>query len=254
MPSMHETEEKIIKAPFMASKKKQLMSDEELDSFYEKLREYYLDLPYDRTKVALEELNYRDISKPFRFFANFKKTVVLNANRIKTKQPTIYTSNHIGSYDQFYITKLLVNTPLHYLVKTKVTNWLVRWNLVYKPTGVVVVDTNSISSWQQAKARLIQYLLHGGNVFIFAEGSRRGEDNIGEFSSGVAQIAQESGVNVCTMALKNTYKLFSKKPIICAGELITVGPREDIKIATDRIKASVISAYNEIVEYERKHR
>jgi len=247
---MHEIETKTNKAPFMTAKKKQSATDEEIETFYSTLREYYLNLPYDRTKVALEELNYRDIARISAFIATLKRTKVLNKERIISQKSAIYTSNHIGSYDQFYIPKLLKKIPLHYLVKDKVTKWPVRWNLVYKPTGVVVVDTTNLSSWLKAKTVLTQYLLHGGSVFMFAEGSRRGEDNMGDFNPGIAQIAQDTGRSVCTLAIKNTVSIFSRKPIICAGEVFTVDPREDIRIATERIKNGVYSAYNEILEYE----
>ena len=145
---------------------------------------------------------------------------------------------------------LLKNTPIHYLVKKKVTTWLIRWRLLYKPTGAVVIDTNSVASWKTAKEKLIQHLLNESSVFMFAEGSRRGEDNIGQFSSGLAQVAQESGAKVCALALKNTYKLSSRQPIVCAGETLSIGPRENIKEATARIKSSVLNAYNEILAYE----
>jgi len=240
----------IAKPPFLSTKKRMLASDSELDSFYNALHSYYLSLPYDRTKVALEEINYRDIARLSLLFAQLKGTTVLNGDRLTKQNRMIYTANHIGSFDQFYIPKLLGCTPLHYLVKKKTTTWLVRWNLIYKPTGVVVVNQEEIASWQQAKAKLIQYLLHGGNVFIFAEGSRRGEDNIGEFSNGVAQIAQESGCAVSTLAIKNTYRLSSKNPIVCAGETFSVGRRDDIREATKQIRAGVVNAYNEILDYE----
>jgi 1-acyl-sn-glycerol-3-phosphate acyltransferase len=243
--------ESLAKPPFLPTRKRKTTSDSELESFYGALRDYYLGLPYDRMKVALEEINYRDIARVSLFFAKLKRTVALNGDRIKNKYGMIYTANHIGSFDQFYITKLLGYTPLHYLVKKKTTTWLVRWNLIYKPTGVVVVEQDNIASWQQAKAKLIQYLLHGGNVFVFAEGSRRGEDNMGEFSTGIAQIAQESGCAVCTLAMKNTYRLFSKNPVVCAGETFSVGRREDIREATKRIRAGVVEAYNEILAYEK---
>jgi 1-acyl-sn-glycerol-3-phosphate acyltransferase len=240
------------KPPFMPSKKKLTVSNDELKAFYRNLREYYLNLPYDRMKVALEEISYRDITKFTRAFARIKQTTVLHKERIEGIHSTIYTANHIGSFDQFYVSLALGNIPLHYLVKKKVTTWPLRWNIIYKPTGAVVVDQESITSWQQAKAKLIQYLLHRGNVFIFAEGSRRGENNMGEFSSGVAQIAQEAGVNVCTLALKNTFKLSSKKPIVCVGETFSVSPREDLKEATRRVKSGVVNAYNKILVYEKE--
>jgi 1-acyl-sn-glycerol-3-phosphate acyltransferase len=135
-------------------------------------------------------------------------------------------------------------------VKDKVIKWLVRWHLIYKPTGVAVVELDNFKSWNNAKSKLIQYLLNGSKVFIFAEGSRQGENNIGEFNAGIAQVAQEAGVSIGTLAIKNTVSLFSKKPVICAGETFTIDPREDLKEATARIKSGVLSAYNEILSYE----
>jgi 1-acyl-sn-glycerol-3-phosphate acyltransferase len=140
------------------------------------------------------------------------------------------------------------------LVKKKVTTWPIRWNLIYKPTGVVVVEHDSMNSWKQAKTEIIQYLLHGHNVFIFAEGSRRGENNMGNFNPGIAQIAQEVGVSVCTLAIKNTSRLIMKKPVICAGEAFLVDPREDIRTATERVRIGVVNAYEEILNYERERK
>lgn len=245
------SEEQYDKPPFLQSNKKLSATDGELDAYYLSLCEYYFNLPYNRMKVSQQEVKYRTIARIARLFSTLRNTVVLNEKRVVSHHHTIYTANHIGSFDQFYITKLLGYTPLHYLVNEKVTTWPIRWNLIYKPTGVVVVNQQSMASWRDAKTKLTQYLLHGGNVFIFAEGSRRGEDNVGKFSSGIAQIAQETGCNVCTLALKNTSKVFtSKVPFVCVGETFTVGLREDIREATERIKTSVLSAYDEILAYE----
>jgi 1-acyl-sn-glycerol-3-phosphate acyltransferase len=238
--------------PFMSSKKKLSASDDELTAFYNELRKYHLRLSYDREKVAREERGYGRNTMFSRLFARLKRTTVLHTERIPNHQSVIYTANHIGSFDQFYISLALKKIPLHYLVKEKVTTWPIRWNVVYKPTGVVVVDPESMTSWQQAKAKLVQYLLNGSNVFIFAEGSRRGENNIGNFSSGVAQIAQETGNNVCTLAMKNTLGLFSPRPIVCVGDSFSVSPRESLKEATIRIKSGVVNAYNEILTYEKE--
>jgi len=246
--------EKIMKPlnnmPFMPSKKKAVASSESLKAFYKDLHDFYLSLPYDKNKVMVEETRYRRIANLAMLFARLKGTKALHEERIYNDQTLIYTANHIGSFDQFYLTTVLESTPIHYLVKKKVTKWIIRWRFLYKPTGVVIIDTDSASSWKKAKEKLIQYLLNGSSVFIFAEGSRRGEDNIGKFSSGLAQIAQESGVKVCTLAPKNTYKLFSRNPIVCVGETFSIGPREDIKEATECIKSGVLRAYNEILTYE----
>jgi 1-acyl-sn-glycerol-3-phosphate acyltransferase len=241
-----------LKPPTMLSKKRMTSSDEELTDFYTKLRDYHMNLEYDSERVARTQKYYKVVARICRFLSRMKRTGVLNVDKIitDTSMPMIYTSNHIGSFDQFYIPSLLGDMPLHYLVKNKVTSWPVRWNLIYKPTGVVVIDTENLRSWSYARAKLIQYLLHGNNVFIFAEGSRRGENNIGDFNPGIAQVAQDAGVKVQTLAIKNTSKLFFNKPIVCGGETFTIDPREDLKHATERIKIGVIDAFNEILKYE----
>ena len=60
---MHEAEKQQSRAPFISLKKRQSATDEELTEFYEKLHDYYLNLPYDRMMVALEEMNYRDTAR-----------------------------------------------------------------------------------------------------------------------------------------------------------------------------------------------
>jgi len=238
--------------PFMPSRKRLSASDEELASFYKSLREYYASTSFDVDKAERQGKYYKRVAQICRIFAKLKGVTVLHGKRATDKNPLIYTANHIGSYDQFYIPSLLGIEPMHYLVKKKVAEWPIRWNLIYKPTGAIVVDLDSMSSWQQAKAIIARYLQLGKRVFIFAEGSRRGEDNMGKFSSGVAQIAQEMGVDVGTLAIKNCVRLFSQRPIVCMGETFSIGARENLKEATERIREGVVSAYNEILAYEKE--
>ena len=242
------------KPPFLPSRKRKTVSDSELESFYSALREYYLGLPYNNERIIRYEHNYQGIARIACVFTSMKGITVLHKDRLESSQAMIYTSNHVGSYDQFFVPAALGKTALHYLVKNKVSKWYVRWNLLYKPTGVVLVEPENMKSWNYAKAELMQYILHDSKVFIFAEGSRRGENNIGGFNPGIAQIAQEAGQNICTLAIKNTASLLSKNPVICVGETVTVSPREDIRAATERIKTGVVNAYNEILEYENEYR
>jgi len=207
--------------------------------------------PFDGLQATKEQNYYQKMAKISRFYARLKRTKVLHKERINDESATIYTANHIGSYDQFFISLLLDKTPLHYLVKDKVTTWPLRWNLIYKPTGVVVVASGKPGSWEQAKEKLVQYLRHGNSAFIFAEGSRRGENNIGDFKPGIVQVAQEAGVSVKTLAIKNTSKFLLKNPIVCAGETVSIGPEDDLRATAERIKAGVVSAYNEILAYEK---
>jgi len=241
------------KPPFLSSNKKQIISDDELANFYISLQEFYRELTYDAVQVQKEEIYYKKVAYLSRLFSKLKGLEILHSERIENSPAMIYTSNHIGSYDQFYISSILGQCPLHYLVKDKVTKWLVRWNLIYKPTGVVVVEIDNFRSWSKAKSKPIQYLLNGSKVFIFAEGSRRGESNMGDFNPGIAQVAQEAGVSVGTLAMKNTSGLFSGKPVICVGETFAISPRENLKEATQRIKSGVLNAYDEILQHENKN-
>jgi 1-acyl-sn-glycerol-3-phosphate acyltransferase len=239
----------------ISNKKKQSMTDEELGQYYDNLRQYYFCLPFDKEKVKKSSKKYRQFSMFCNLFSIAKRAKYLNKELLLNERGLIFVSNHIGSYDQFYIDRLLRQHKYspHYLVKEKVKCFFIRWNLIYKHVGVIVVNQESIKSWQSAKEEIIKYLLNGRSVFIFPEGTRRGENNIGDFSSSVAQIAQESGVKIVTMAIKNSEKLFYRNPIVCCGKTIEVGVREDIKVATERIKSAVLNAYSEIMKYENKN-
>ncbi|MCL2603345.1 MAG: 1-acyl-sn-glycerol-3-phosphate acyltransferase [Defluviitaleaceae bacterium] len=230
------------------------MTDEELGQYYSNMRQHYLSLPFDVKSTEKAEKHYRFFSRIFNLIAIIKRTKMLKEEFLPNEEGLIFVSNHIGSYDQFYIDRLIrkYNYSPHYLVKEKVMKFFLRWNLIYKHVGVVVVNQESIKSWQSAEKKLIKYLLHKKSVFIFPEATRRGENNIGEFKTGVAKIAQKTGSKIVTMAIKNTKKFFIGKPIICLGDIIEVGEREDIIKATDRIKNAVLNAYSNIIDYEKR--
>ena len=156
----------VSKPPFMATRKKLKASDEELEAFYDSLKAFCLNLPYDDALVSKQNANYERIARICQLFAALKNTKVLNKEKLIDSKAMIYTSNHVGSFDQFYIPLALGLDPIFYLVKKKVTSWPIRWNLIYKPTGAVVVDTNSVSSWLEAKTKLLQLLFNGNKVFI----------------------------------------------------------------------------------------
>ena len=239
------------KLPFLSEKRRRTASDEELVHYYQQVTDYYINLPFDKAENAKQERYYQMVAGFSRILNALKKTKVIYSSDLPKQQGLIYVSNHIGSYDQFLLASALGNRPLHYLVKDKVTTWPIRWNLIYKPTGVVIVDQKSISSWKHAKEQLVQYLYQGYNVFIFPEGTRRGEDNLGEFSAGIAQVVQESGKSIVTMAIKNSSRLFSRKaPIVCVGKTLSFEPRDGIRFITKKLQDTVYANYEKIVDYE----
>jgi len=231
---------------------KKILSDDDLSNRYKNLKKYYLSLPYNIKKVKISEKIYKLYAVFFYFISFLKRVRVIGKDKVPNENGIIFVCNHIGSLDQFYIPRLLGLRPLHYLVKEKVKSWFIRWNLIYKSSGVIIVNQESIESWLNAKYEIIKLLLHKKDVFIFPEGTRRGENNIGEFSTGVAQIAQEAEAKIFTLAIKNSHKFFSKKPIVCAGSLIEISQREDLKEATEKIKSEVLKAYKNIAESELK--
>jgi len=234
--------------------KKLSMTDKELEQYYNNLRQHYLSLPFDEKAIEKSENNFRIFTIFFNLLAIIKRVKILNEELIPNEKGLIFVSNHIGSYDQFYINRLLLKhgyTP-HYLVNDKVTKFFFRWNFVFKHVGVVVVNQDSLKSWQWAEEEIIKYLLYGKSVFIFPEGTRRGENNIGDFKTGVAQIAQKSGAKIVTMAIKNFEKFLTGNPIICLGKVIEFDKQEEGAEATERLKTAVLNAYSEIVKYEEK--
>ncbi len=239
------------RAPYLSSKKRETISDEELMKYYDELREYYEQLPFDEKAVAKEEKYCYFLSQFFSFISHLKRIEILNADKLPNENGLICVSNHIGSFDQFFLTSVLKDFRPHYLVKDKVTTWPFRWNVLYKPTGVVVVNQSSMGSWLAAKEKLNNYLYKNRNIFIFPEGTRRGEDNLGEFFSGVGQIVQDTKKPVVTLAVKNSARMFSTvRPIVCIGETLRFDPRTSVHLITETIQDAVYHNYDEIVAYE----
>jgi len=236
--------------PHISSVDKKRKSDKELAALYEQVIRYYRTLPFDEKKAAKEDRFYRRLVGPNRIFMALKRTVALRQELLPDDLNGIYVANHIGSFDQFYIGEVL-RGPVRYLVNEKIPTWPIRWHLLYKPSGVVVVDQKSLSSWRQAKTFLNQYVMQGRSTFIFPEGHRMGPDNIGAFNPGVIEHAQETGQSIVTMAVKNTEKLLAtKRPIICVGRTVEVGRRDDIRDKAHEVREAVLEAYDFICEYE----
>ena len=163
------------RCPYLSKRKRLAASEEELSLFNDKVKAYYSNLPFDVSETDKAERYYRFVAKIVRTIAFLKGVTVLNAARVEETDARIFTANHIGSFDQFYIPSLLGLRPLHYLVKSKVMNWKIRWHCVYKPTGVIVVSPGSLSSWQKAKEEIAKLHVENRNIFIFAEGTRGGK-------------------------------------------------------------------------------
>jgi len=236
--------------PHISSGDKKRKSDEELAQLYGQVIQYYQTLPFDEEKAAKEDRFYRRLVGPNRVIMTLKRTKVLRQDLLSGNASGIYVANHIGSFDQFYIGKVLTG-PTRYLVNEKIPTWPIRWRLLYKPSGVVVVNQHSLSSWRQAKATLNQYVMHGRNTFIFPEGHRMGPDNIGDFNPGVVDHAQETGCDIVTLAIKNTERLFMMRPpVICVGETVKIGKRDDIRDKAQEVKEAVLEAFDHILKYE----
>lgn len=239
-------------------------SDEELTGKYDQFKKAVLDLPYDENLVKEQEKYYLKMAKFSLMYDKLRRTTVINEDKKPEVKSNLAISNHIGSLDQFDLTKAFGYEPYHYFIKPKVMTWPFRWNVIYKPTGVVICDPDNLKSWISTMYQAGQLMLHGKKVFMFPEMGRRGPNNMGDFASGVAQLAQYFNEPVDIYAIKNTELLipldknegslipFVRKPIVAYGDTITVGSRENLKDATMRIQQSVRDAYADILFYEEK--
>lgn len=243
------------KLPFLSERKRALISEEELEMYCQAVRSYYLDLPFHKEQVEKGENYYQWMARFFAPLNVFKRTMVLHVGNLPSREAgAIFVSNHIGSYDQFFLAAAFGLRPVHYLVNQKVTTWPIRWNLIYRPSGAVVVNQQSLQSWKNAMTELVQLLLHGHDILIFPEGTRRGADNLGEFHAGIAQVVQESGSAVVPLAIRNTARLRSfKQPIVCIGKTLLFTPRDNVRAIKQCIQNAVYENYRTIQIYEYHH-
>lgn len=228
------------------------LSTQEKIEYYENLKKYYMQLPYDYEEIKKLERNYKicyNVGMPI--FNLLYKPVVINQELIPEGNGYIFVSNHLGSLDQFPIMSAIGNRPIHFMAASTLYN--LKRGILYRNTGSIFVDRESSDSKQAVTQLMNQILVNDGNIFIFPEGTRnRTEKYMLDFKKGAVSIAQTTGAKIVPFAVNNNYNRNGDPLIVRVGNPISVSPEDDIDEKTELLKETIGTMIWENMELEEK--
>lgn len=169
-------------------------------------------------------------------FTIFYRVEVVNTENVPESGPVLICANHNGIMDMFFI-GYKIKRYVHYMAKEELFK-IPLIGFIIKCLGAFPVkrgkgDVSSIKT-------VFRLLEEGKVVGIFPEGTRtrgkRKEDI--KIKPGAAMIALRTGVQVLPVAIKGSYRLFSKVKVVF-GKPFRIEPEEGKKYRnSDLVKIS----------------
>ncbi len=196
----------------------------------------------------------------FIFYNTFFQLTINGKERLKDiKEPIIFISNHISSYDSFIFDLFVLPfsriPPFRFMGTTQVTPWYLRvlkytgiLHLIYLIFGVIKVTYGRGA--EVATIPAAEIIEKGGTVAIFPEGriwtrvSGNGEE-IGPFKWGAAILARKTNALVIPVAFKRGEDgLFRRKLVVNIGNPYRINDNDKPEVVTDDMRNKVVALYN----------
>ena len=158
-----------------------------------------------------------------------------NLQAIPDEGAALLVCNHVSFVDALLIGGA-VRRPIRFVMYYKIYRLPVL-NFIFRTAGTIPIAGRheDIQIYEQAFARIAQYLTDGELVCIFPEGKLTADGEMNEFRGGVTRILEETPVPVIPMALQGLWgSFFSRDPnkglfhriwsrvVLVAGEPVAV--------------------------------
>lgn len=155
-------------------------------------------------------------------WASGVKVKVRGLEKITSRGPYIFMSNHLSAYDIFV---LLAHLPLQF-------RWLAKAELFRIPifgwamstAGYISLDRSSPRRAYRSMEEAARRIHEGVSVVIFPEGTRSRDGRLGPFMKGGFTLAVKAQVPVVPLAIKGTYEIMPPhtKKVLSRGEVVVV--------------------------------
>lgn len=235
------------------------LSDKQKIEYFKKLKDYYLEMPYDEKAIKKQERKYSLVARAgIPIFKGLFKPEINNQKLIPSENGVVFVSNHLGSFDQFPIISTVGDRPVHFLMaSTLFTRKEFYRGYVFKPLGAIPVDRTSKEGRKEAQDKMIQVVLHGSNALYFPEGTRRAKygdaSTTGNFKLGAVANAQITGAKVVPMAINNDYRLLKHGHLfVNVGKFIEISPLDNLVDVNIELQSRVESLKEENARFGAK--
>ena len=228
---------------FLDYKERESQEKEERINYFEKLKEYYKDIPFDHTYLKKRE-NYIQrivaLGKPI-FKALYPIKII--EGEMTGKKGCLFICNHRSVLDVPLCYCILNKTKARILTKREF-EFSVLGNLMRK-LGIIFLNREDKKSGRITQNLMIQTLLHGGNVLLFPEGTRnRTKEALLPFKMGVFYMAQVTGASIVPIVVcKN-----GRKYTVVVGEEIPVRLTEDLEEVKEAVGTYMGKMYMKYID------
>ena len=228
----------------LSGEERRKLSPLEHNLYIRQYKQYLLEKNFDVNKNKQYDFNFKLMHIVGTIAMVFNPVKVKGKENIPYQTGLIFASNHLDSYDQFYISKALGNRPLRGLASSSIESTF-RGRL-FKATGTKFVDRKDDTSKKIAEENICIELVNGNDTLIFPEGTRKNKTEEGrgkkilDFKLGTASMAQKTGSAIIPIALTHSKKFkLIKTTTINFGEPMLVKYDDNIVEKTEELKTCI---------------
>jgi len=174
-------------------------------------------------------------------FSCIFKIKIKGKENIPYQDGFIIASNHLNSYDQFYISRALGNRQFYGLAASTV-NGTIRGKVFDATGSVIYIDRDSKESKEKGEEELVTKIVNNQNALIFPEGTRKNKTEEGRkklqlpFKLGTVSMAQKTGAAILPMSV-----YYGKEKYLKIGEVQYVRPEDDLVEANKKLEETILN-------------
>ncbi len=148
-------------------------------------------------------------------FPNLRSISVLGKEHLNPNETYLIISNHLSNLD------IMVGFALPHAFKWVSKRELGRlpfigWNMLLN--NYILLERNCPKSIKKMMSKCITKLNEGSSVFLFPEGTRSQDGNLGTFKAGAFIIAKKANCNILPVVIRNTHKVLPKSSLKAKGK------------------------------------
>jgi len=156
---------------------------------------------------------------------------------IDSKKSYVFIANHQGAYDIFLIYGYL-GQPVKWVMKQSLRK-IPAVGYACEKCGFIFVDSSSPQAAAKTIKEAEKRLKNGASVFLFPEGSRTENGELGNFKKGAYQMAMSLNLPVVPVTINGSFQVMHRDTFFITPhrmELIIHEPVETAEYQTDNIR------------------
>lgn len=177
------------------------------------------------------------------------KVHISGLSNIPENTSVLFTANHLSIFD-VVTTYPYIKGPCGYLAKKELLKvpFLNVWMYLIE---CMFLDRKNIKAGLLTINKAINKIKSGISIFVFPEGTRSKDGNLGEFKAGSFKIATRTKAPIIPISIKGTNKVLSKNPFLVKATdvYINIGKpiytkdlsRDELKHIDKKVREAILS-------------